>query len=161
MSTICESEVLNCLPTRHESRFMSDASVVSGEIAESRCGGYLPRSSMPLSLSFSIYLSCLFLFQASRLRHSIRRYTPFRISNFANHLRWPSKEQQAAKLKCKHRYDTTKLSCGNTRGKRGRGKGERAAVAVGRESGESRLLLYTCASRERGAKSAVRGEPNV
>lgn len=138
MGTICESEVLNCLPTRHESRFMSDASVVSGEIAESRCGGYLPRPlQTPLSPSLSIYLSCLFLFQASRLRHSIRRYTPFRISNFANHLRWPSKEQQAAKLKWKHRYDTTKLSCGNTRGKRGRGEGGESGggsrARVGRE----------------------------
>lgn len=61
MGTICESEVLNCLPTRHESRFMSDASVVSGEIAESRCGGYLPRP-LHAPLSLILYISLVFIF---------------------------------------------------------------------------------------------------
>lgn len=49
------------------------------------------------------------------------------------------------------RADTARkaLACGESENERGN------------ESAESRLLLYTCASRERGTTSAVRGEPNV
>lgn len=85
---------------------LSDASVVdSGEIAArvgptSRAPPYplTGHPSAPPTSPPPTTLSCLFLCQASRLRHAIRRSTtPNRISNFANHL--PSKEQiRPAKL---------------------------------------------------------------
>lgn len=164
MGTICESEVLNCLPTRHESTFMSDANVDSGEIAESRCGGNLPRPLHNPSLSLNISLVFIFIpgFTFTSFHKAL-----YSIPNIEFCKSFAVAEQRAASSEAKMQtqiwYDKALVCAGRQHSGEGerQGERERAALVVGRESGESRLLLYTCASRERGTKSAVRGEPNV
>lgn len=83
---------------------MSDASDMVKSLLNRQPVGATSRAPLythPSPLCSPSPLVCLFLCQAARLRHSIRRYTPFGISKFCKSFAVSSKEHEQ-----QSRYDT-------------------------------------------------------